>query len=111
MIGKWRNQKEIPTPKTDVRKTILTIRYLYTQQNKKRSGVISQFSIKCILELTKFHLYHFKDMLFGQAFHTRFNNGPKLCFKNLPSTRCDTDTDTDTDTEYLFHVVYMKHDI
>ena len=29
MIRKRRNQKEIPTPKTEVGKTKLTIRYLY----------------------------------------------------------------------------------
>ena len=31
MIRKMRNQKEIPTPKTDVGKTKLTIRYLHLE--------------------------------------------------------------------------------
>ena len=35
MIMKWRNQKEIPTPKNEVGNTKLTIRYLYQQNNSK----------------------------------------------------------------------------
>ena len=38
-------------------------------------------------ELAKFHLYHFKDMLFGHALYTLSNKGQNLCFKDWPSTR------------------------
>ena len=37
MIRKRRNQKEIPTPKTEVGKTKLTIRYLYLKTYRKPS--------------------------------------------------------------------------
>ena len=37
MIRKRRNQKEIPTTKTEVGKTKLTIRYLYVKTYRKQS--------------------------------------------------------------------------
>ena len=38
MIRKRRNQKEIPTPKTEAGKTKLTIRYTYLRTYRKPSG-------------------------------------------------------------------------
>ena len=40
----------------------------YIRQNKKRNAAIYHFFIK-LIRINKFHLYHFKDMLFGHALH------------------------------------------